>query len=130
MAGGWQPLISVGDAIECMVATLGTPGAEILLMSTVQDGNVGPGESFALDSQNLPDAPADKVFELAIRLGVKGLLFGSRSHGCEEAINPLDAALTRWLVVEAWRRDLCVVEHVVVHDNMFRLMRESLASLN
>ncbi|HWC14116.1 MAG TPA: hypothetical protein VG929_05930 [Actinomycetota bacterium] len=116
--------ITILDAIECMVATLGPPGPNVLLCSTVdKDGIVGPGNCF--DLRGAPPS-YDCVFQLAASLGAPAVLCGSRAAHSLLEPDDADFRLTRWLMDGAVRSNISLAEHIIVKDDMFRVMKKSL----
>lgn len=115
--------ITVGDAIECMVATLGRPGPDVLLVSTIDErGFVGPGDCFDL-SKTFPSA--EVVFQLPLSLGAPIVLCGSRATHSVLEPDERDLELTRWLLAGAEKYGIVLDEHILVHGQTFRVMRAS-----
>ena len=123
-APGVEPIrVPIVDAIECMVAVLGSDGPSILLCSTVDDdGFVGPGNAFSLEG-GFPSA--DVLLELPRRFGADAMLFGSRATRSIFDPDELDTRLFGYLEHATRKAGIYLVEHVLVRGNTFRLMREA-----
>jgi hypothetical protein len=107
-----------------MVDVLGARCQNLLLCSTL-DGNrsVGPGDCFSLHD-GLPSETA--LFELPKRLGAAAVLIGTTAVRSVLEPDAADIALTRRLIAAGVATGIPVLEHILVKDNRFRLMRESL----
>lgn len=116
--------ITAGEALECMVVTLGRPGPDVLLVSTIDEqGFVGPGDCFEL-SNTLPSA--EVIFQLPVSLGAPAVLCGSRATHSVLEPDERDLERTRWLLAGAEQYGIVLDEHVLVQQETFRLMRESI----
>lgn len=116
--------ISVSDAIECMVATLGPPGPDLLLLSTIDDaGHIGPGDCFDL-SETLPSP--ELVFQLAVAIGAPAVLCATRATLSVFDPGEKDLERTRWLIKGASEHGLALDEHILIAGGTFRAMRESI----
>ena len=106
-----------------MVLTLAPPGPDVLLVSTIDEqGFVGPGDCFAL-SEPLPSA--EVIFQLPVSLGAPMVLCGSRAAHSVLEPDERDLERTRWLLAAAEKYGVVLDEHLLVHGETFRLMRES-----
>jgi hypothetical protein len=115
--------VSIVDAIECMVAVLGSDGPPILLCSTVDDdGFVGPGNAFSLEN-GWPSA--EVLLELPRRIGATAMLFGSRATRSVFDPDDRDTTLFAYLEETTEAAGIFLVEHVLIRENTFRLMREA-----
>ena len=119
--------IEVADAIDAMVAVLGSPsdGNEgILLLSSIdQDGFVGPGEALSLVNGIPTD---DQLFRIPRSVGASAVLYGSPATRSVFDPDPRDVELTKRLLHAGDRTGITIVEHVLVDGPRFRLMCESL----
>lgn len=110
------------DAVEAMTFVL-RDRPQVLLLSTVMpDGYAGVGESFWL-GQGLPSR--EVLFELPRRAGAVGVLFGSRATGSVLDPDEFDERLFHYLMDGSRDSGFTFVEHVLVEDNMIRLMGEA-----
>lgn len=116
--------ITVGDAIDCMVATLGRSGPDVLLVSTIDEqGFVGPGDCFDL-SKTFPST--EVIFQLPVSLDAPLVLCGSRATRSVLEPDERDLELTRWLLAGAEKYGVVLDEHILVQRQTFRFMRESI----
>ncbi len=127
VSGKWPSELSLCEAIECMVVVLANRGAELLLMSSVDEHDMmGPGDAFRLDAQKRPLVSPEVMFELPTRLAADRILFGTRSSGRIETVHPADRALAEWLIDQATQRGFGVAEIILTEGDAFRLMIETL----
>jgi DNA repair protein RadC len=115
------------DCFESLVTIVGSIDAEIVVLTCVHaDGCVGDNEVLAKPGGDKTEIPPELLFGFAQSQGAAALMVASKSSGPIDCMHERDIRFTDRLRAYGEEIGVPLYEHVVIEDDKFRLMSDSM----
>jgi DNA repair protein RadC len=115
------------DCLESLVTIVGSSDAEIVVLTCIDDdGCVGDNEILAKPGGDKTEIPPDLMFGFARSQGAAAIMVASKSSGPIDCIHERDIRFTEGLRAFGEEVGIPLLEHVVIEEDKFRLMSQSM----
>ena len=119
--------LSPVDCIDSLVTIVGGNDAEIVVLTCIdREGCVGDNEILAKPGGDKTEIPPELMFGFVQSQGASGMMVASKSSGPIECMHERDIRFTDRLRAYGEEVGVPLVEHVVIEDDKFRLMSQSM----
>jgi RadC-like JAB domain len=120
--------VKPADYVDSLVKMVASIDAEVIVLTCVDhDGWAGDNEVLAKPDGDKTKIPLDLLFGFAVNRSAPSMMVTSKSSGPIDCVHERDLRFTEELISYGARVGVPLFEHLLVEDDRFRLMSESMS---